>query len=307
MDDKETKEIKEKLRTLEENPFGVHFDPIKTLKDALHNSNVEVLRHAAKLVGSFPNSDFIEPLFRIVAESVELEVRQAALESLGTFLHQARMADYHRESESEWELESEEQMSELSPEQYDAISEFMRKLVAQETWPSSLRSEALTYLARIDPESAATRVDQFYRSNDQKLKEGAVKALRSLESKDWEKMILQELSRTQRDDRHQYAIEAAGVHKIADAGPRLLDILEESRDQEIREKAAEALSLIPWAKAGEHLQRFTDDRNPVVRSHAQNGLIRQHSNLEDTDIADLTNEQAPEEPDVRPGGLNNFS
>jgi HEAT repeat protein len=306
MSSKEVEELNEKLKTLEESPFGVHFDPIETLQECLYHRNDKIRSKAARLAGSFPNADFIEPLFRLVAENTNLEVRKAALEALGSFLHQGRMADYHREPEADWELESEDEMSELTRDQYEAIRDFMMELVKQETWPSELRSEALRYYARLEPEDAATQVDRFYRSNDETLKVGAVKALPSLETGNWEQMILQEISRHQRDERLKSSLEAAGTHRVADAGPRLLDLLEECPDQEIREKAAEALSLIPWAKAGEHLQKFTEDRNPRVSNHAQNGLIRQQSHLDLEDMPDPSDpsaggEGAPGPEPRRPG------
>lgn len=302
MPDKEAEELKEKLNTLEENPFGVHFDPIETLRDCLYHRNDEVRARAARIAGSFPNVEFIEPLFQIVAESTELEVRMAALEALGAYLHHGRMSDYHRASESEWELEDDDQMSELSPTQFDAIQEFMRKLIRQETWPARLRGEALAQLSRLDPEDASVEIDRFYRSDDENLKLGAVKAIARIPEGDWEKIILQELSRQNEDDRILYAIEAAGTHRITDAGPRLVNILEESSNPEMREAAAEALSHIPWADSGEQLQRFTEDRNPKVRSFAQEGLIRQFSELDEDDLRDFGEDAPPGPGPSRSGG-----
>lgn len=288
MSSKDVEELKEKLKTIEENPFGVHFDPIETLKECLYHSSEEIQARAARMIGSFPNADFIEPLFRVVAETSNLEVRKTALETLGRFLHHGRMADYHRAEEAEWDLDEEDQMSELSSTQFEAIRDFMREIVNQATWPSELRSKALAFYARLAPQEAAAQVERFYRSEDRTLKEGALQALGYLEEGDWEQLILQELSRRENDERKKAALEAAGRHRIADAGPRLHDILEESRDQEVREKAAEALSLIPWAKAGEHLQKFTEDENPRVREHAQNGLIRQQAHLDGEEFPGMT-------------------
>ncbi|MFB6347586.1 MAG: HEAT repeat domain-containing protein [bacterium] len=287
MSDKEAEDLKEKLNTLEENPFGVHFDPIETLKECLYHRNNEIRVRSARIAGSFPNADFIDPLFRIVAESTELDVRMAALESLGAYLHHGRMSDYHRVEDAEWELEDDDEMSELTTEQFDAIREFMNKLVQQDDWPDTLRGEALAHLARLDPESAAVEIDRFYRSNDEALKLGALKAIARIPSGDWEKLILQELSRQTEDDRILHAIEAAGTHRIVDAGPKLVNIIEESNNPEMREAAAEALSHIPWADSGEQLQRFTEDRNPKVRQFAQEGLIRQFSELDEDELRDF--------------------
>lgn len=301
MPDKDAEELKEKLNTLEENPFGVHFDPIETLKESLYHRSDEVRARAARIVGSFPNADFIDPLFRIVAESTETEVRMAALEALGAYLHHGRMSDYHRADEAEWELEDEDQMSELTTEQFNAIRDFMKKLVQQETWPARLRGEALAHLARLNTEDASVQIDRFYRSEDQNLKLGALKAIARIPSGDWEKIILQELSRQSEDDRMLYAIEAAGTHRIADSGPRLVNILEESANPEMREAAAEALSHIPWADSGEQLQRFTEDRNPKVRSFAQEGLIRQFSELDEDELRDYGSDSPPSPPGRGPG------
>lgn len=302
MEDKEVEELKEKLNTLEENPFGVHFDPIDTLKESLYHRSDEVRARAARIAGSFPNAEFIDPLFRIVAESTELDVRMAALEALGAYLHHGRMSDYHRAGEADWDFEDDEEMSELSREQFNAIRDFMKKLVQQENWPAKLRGEALAHLARIDPESASVRIDRFYRSEDRNLKLGALKAIARISSGDWERTILQELSRQADDDRILYAIEAAGTHQISDAGPRLVNILEESNNPDMREAAAEALSLIPWADSGEHLQRFTEDRNPRVRSFAQEGLVRQFSELDEDELRDYgSDSQSGPSPGRGPG------
>lgn len=301
MPDKEAEELKEKLNTLEENPFGVHFDPIETIKESLYHRSDEVRARAARIAGSFPNADFIDPLFRIVAESTDTEVRMAALEALGAYLHHGRMSDYHRAEEADWELEEDDQMSELTAEQFNAIRDFMKKLTQQDTWPSRLRGEALAHLARLDPEDASVEIDRFYRSEDRNLKLGAIKAIARIPSGDWEKLILQELSRQSEDDRILFAIEAAGTHRITDAGPRLVNILEESSNPEMREAAAEALSHIPWADSGEQLQRFTEDRNPKVRSFAQEGLIRQFSELDEDELRDYGSDSPPQSPGPGPG------
>lgn len=287
MSRKDASKLKEKLRILEENPFGSRLDPVETLKKSLYHQSNEVRVHAARLTGSFPSADFIEPLFQLAAENTDLDVRMAALDALGSFLHHGRMTDYHRRDQFDRELDNEEQMAELTPEQFDAIRDFMGKLVEQETWPDRMRIQALQYYAQLQPDEATVQVERFYRRGNETLKTGALQALVNLPEGDWERLILQELSRSKPDDRLRYAIEAAGTHQLVDAGPRLLDLLEESRDQRIRAKAAEALSLIPWAKAGEQLQKFMKDENPDVRAHAQNGLIRQHSNLDPAELEEL--------------------
>lgn len=279
MVEEEHEEIKEKLRTIEENPFGVHFDPIETLKQCLYHSDDEIRARAAKLVGSFPNADFIEPLFRLVAESDNLDVRKTGIDALGSFLHQARMSDYHLESESEWELDEDQQMDSLNPNQFGAIREFMGELVEQEDWPSSLRAEALPHYARLAPDVAMATIDRFYNSPNPDLQAGAVKAIAWVEGGNWERIIHKELLREARDERFFFAVEAAGAHRITDAVPKLADLLNETRNRDLRRAVAESLSLIPWGQYSDQLEEFVEDDDPEVQQYIHEGVIRQQNEV----------------------------
>lgn len=267
-------ELDEKLSMLEENPFGVRFDPIDTLLETLHHSSEEIRARGARLSGSFPTEEFIEPLFRLAAEDPKLGVRRAAVEALGAFLHHGQMVDYHRSGKDEKDPEQLDPPQGISPVQFRAIRDFMGELAQQEDWPDALRATALPFYAELEPEAAETLIDRFYRSGREEQMRGALEAIGRLPSGDWTSLLKKEVSRETYDERRLAAIDAVGVHDVYETGPELVGILERAPRDEFRQAAAEALSVISWGEAPRHLEEFTEDEDEQVRQYAKEGMIR---------------------------------
>lgn len=279
MTDATSEERLDQLERLENNPFGASVDPVDFLNECLYDSNSEVRERALNVISFLPNADFIEPLFRIIDEDDDLEVRRTAIDTLGSFLHHGSMADYDVQLDEtgidiDDQLDEETGMAEMSRVQFSAVRDFLGELVNQPDWPPSLRGKALVHYARIVPDEASRRIEQFYQSGDSYLVIGAVKAIARLPKDDWTGMIMKELTRQPDDERKLAAVEAAGVHEIGEAGPELVNILDETDQSEIRQAAVEALCLIPWDQAPEHLKQYQEDPDEVVREIAQNGLKR---------------------------------
>jgi len=268
-------QLLDRLEDLEDNPFSVNFDPIGLLNQALHASSKQAKKRSLELIGFFPNADFIEPLFRLIADETDLELRKQAIDTLGQFLHHGSMSDYDRIEPDELpEPEEGTGITDLSPVQFQAIRDFMGELVNQPDWSPVLRARALIYYARLNPERAATRIDQFYSSGDEALIEGAVEAIARLSGGDWRGIIMKEITRQPDDRRKRAAIDAAGQHQVEEAGPQLARILRETTRPQLRQAAVEALGLVPWSEASDHLQEHLEDENEVVRELAEQGLRR---------------------------------
>lgn len=268
-------QLLERLEDLEQSPFSVNFDPISLLNQALHASGKRARKRSLELIGFFPNADFIEPLFRLIADETDLELRKQAIDTLGQFLHHGSMSDYDRIEPDEWDKPEEGTgMADLSPGQFQAIRDFMGELVNQPDWSPVLRARALIYYARLNPERAATRIDQFYSSGDEALIKGAVKAIARLSEGDWRGIIMKEITRQPDDQRKQAAIDAAGQHEVEEAGPQLVRILRETTRSELRQAAVDALGRVPWSEAADHLQEYLEDEDEVVRELAEQGLRR---------------------------------
>jgi HEAT repeat protein len=279
MTDATTDELLDQLERLENNPFGAGVDPVDFLNECLYHSDREVRDRALGVISHLPNADFIEPLFRIIDEDDDLDVRRSAIDTLGSFLHHGSMADYDvslDESgiELDEQLDEDTGMEEMDRIQFSAIRDFLGQLVDQPDWPPSLRGRALVHYARIEPEEASRRIEQFYQSEDSYLVIAAVEAIGRLPGGDWTSLIMTELTRQPDDARKRAAVEAVGVHELEEAGPELVNIIEETDNAEIRQAAVESLSLIPWEEAPEYLQQYQDDPDEVVREIAQNGLKR---------------------------------
>lgn len=291
MSDKEVEELKEKLRTLEESPFGVHFDPVELLQECLYHSDRDIRVKAIRLAGSFPNSDFIEPLFRIIAEGDDLEVRVAGIETLGNYLHKGQMADYDVDiPEDELDEEVREVMAEtrtmngIDQTQFSAIRDFLGELTRQIEWPVELRAEALPHYAKLAPEEAKSLIEKFYRSEKVPLQKAALRAIGRISSGDWDRLLKQEVSSSGDPERRIMAIEAAGIHGVEEIGPDLVSILRDNNKEELRQAAADALGRIPWSEAGEYLSEFSEDRDPLVRQYINEGLIRRDDSSDVEDI-----------------------
>lgn len=285
MTDPAAQELINRLEELENHPFGVDFDPVSFLNEALYHPDKEVRDRALRIIGFLPNADFIEPLFRIIAEDDDLDVRRTAVETLGTFLHHGSMADYNESVRPEneelvEELDESTGMAEMSRVQFSAIRDFLGELVNQADWPPSLRGRALVHYARIVPDEASRNIEQFYQSGDSYLVESAVQAIARLPGGDWTGIIMKELTRQPDDARKHAAAEASGVHEVDEAGPELVNLIEQTDNRELRQTAVEALSFIPWPDAPEQLKKYKDDEDAVVREIAEDGLKRWAHNME---------------------------
>ncbi|MGM0380651.1 MAG: HEAT repeat domain-containing protein [bacterium] len=266
--------LEEKLEQLERNPFAGKYNPVDTILEGFYHSSEKLQRKAIRMAGAFPVEDYIKPLFQMVAGGNSLEVRRAAVETLGNFLHQGEMSDYHLATKDQIEFDSEDEMSGLSVDQFKAIRDFLETLVAQEDWPEVLRAEALKHYAPLAPDEAATRAEQFYNSTSARLRLAALGAISRIDRGNWTSIIMQEMRRQENDERKMATIHAAGRHKISEAGPDLVKVLTENTNKEFRRSAIEALASLEWPEAEEYLKRYTDDEDDFISKQAQRGLIK---------------------------------
>lgn len=283
--------LDDRLAQLEENFLSVNFDPIETLHESLSAGDEDLRKRGLKLIGNLPHEQWIEPLFKQVAEDPSLAVRRQAVEALGSFIHQGRMADYHRNPGED--VPEPDGIEGLNTQQYQAIRDFLGELVRAEDWDDSLRAQALPHFASIYPEEAGRAIEEFYRSGQNELIEAALQAIGRLpasahDEESWEKIVLNELSRDPQDARRMAAIEAAGQLKLQDAGHQIVRVLETIEDREFRQAAAEALSLLDWPEGKEYLEKFRNDTDEIVREWMEQGLAR----LEDRYPSPEPNEHA---------------
>ncbi len=266
--------LAEKLEQLERNPFAGDYNPVDTILEGFYHSDEQLQIKAIRMAGAFPTGDYIKPLFQIIAGEQPLEVRRAGVETLGNYLHQGQMSDYHFAEKQEVEIDDEEEMSALSVEQFRAIRDFLETLVEQEDWPDALRAEALKHYAPLAPESAATRAERFYNSTSDQLRQAALEAISRIDHGRWTNIIMREMRRQQADERKLAAVHAAGRHSISEAGPELTKLITKNMDKKFRRAAIEALASLEWPEAEEYLQRYTDDKDDFISKQAQRGLIK---------------------------------
>ncbi len=266
--------LEEKLEQLERNPFAGEFNPVETILEGFYHSSEKLQIKAIRMAGAFPTGDYIKPLFQIIAGEHPLEVRLAGVKTLGNYLHQGQMSDYHFAENEQLDIEEEEEMSALTVQQFRAIRDFLETLVEQEDWPDMLRAEALKHYAPLAPESAATKAEQFYNSTSHQLRLAALEAISRIDCGRWTSIIMQEMQRRENDERKLAAIHAAGRHLISETGPELTKLLAESSDIEFRRAAIEALASLEWPEAEEYLERYTNDEDDFISKQAQRGLIK---------------------------------
>lgn len=276
--------ILEKLEEIERAPFSLPFNPVEVIKEGLFHTDKEVRDYALQLAGAYGSPEFIKPLFHLAAEAQKLETRQEALEVLGNFLHEGKISDFHRIDEQQADPEQKPNTKRLSRSQFQAIRDFLRGAVEEPDWPATLRARALVFFAMIEADEAKKTIENFYNSGNRTLAEGALKAISRLRSGEWTDIIMQELSSRHNKNRRQAAVEAAGQHRINEAGPELLKILENSGDSELRVAAIESLSMLTWSEAPRYLKEFKNDENKEVRRIATRGMLRQASAHEENEF-----------------------
>ncbi len=270
-------QLTEKLEEIAKDPFSLPFDPQEVIKEALYHSDDEIRLKAMNLAGSFDAEEFIEPLFHVIAEDENPDIRLAGLQCLGDYLHRGVMADYHRLGDSIEEIPAEYEVAGLTVVQFQLIRDFLEKVVEQEDWPHHLRAEALLYYSKVAPELAVSSIERFYNTGEPELVCGAVKAIARVETGEWRKIIMREIMREVSDDRRLAALEAAAIHDIYEVGPELVRILEEETDEACAQAAVETLGYISWPEAEKYLEQYARSNKSKIAETAQIALRRRSS------------------------------
>lgn len=272
MPEDETEELAERLEHLVEDPFSLRSDPVQLLETCLGHSSDDLKLQAARLAGSLAAGPLIKPLFELIASDAPLEVRRAGVQSLGEFLHRGRMSDLHRDPPEQGPSVRED--GALSSDQFEAVRDFLGRLVDEESWPEVLRAQALPHYASLAPREAASRAERFYASGSDVLREGAMRAIARLDVGHWDNIVMQELSRDEVDRRRREAVRAAAAHRILDAVPELLRLLREATEEELRREVARAVARLWEGASTNELQRFAGDDDPEVQRAIQEAIYR---------------------------------
>ncbi len=258
-----TDDILQQLKMIEQNPFDLSFDPVETISQGLFHLDDELRLKALQLAGSFKSPEFIKPLFHLAAEETDPVIQEKALEALSQFLHEGKLYDFHlnklpRET-------GRATTKRVSQTEFNVIVEFFVELTKRENYPAKIRVQTLLQLANLNHDQVTEFIDRFYYSEEPILTRGALQAISRIERGDWMEIILEELTSSHSDQRKLAAIEAAGAHRLEEAGPELVRTLENSDDSHVRLAAIEALSRSSWESATEHLKKFLDDPDPTIK------------------------------------------
>ncbi len=272
MPEQDVEELAERLERLAEDPFSLRSDPVDLLETCLRHSSDDLKLQAARLAGSLAAGPLIKPLFELIASGAPLEIRRAGVQSLGQYLHRGRMSDLHREPPEAGP--SIRESDSLSSEQFEAVRDFLGRLVNDESWPEALRAGALPHYASLAPEEAASHAERFYSSGSEVLREGAIRAISRVDVGHWDNIVMQELGRSDTDRRRREAVRAAAAHRIHDAVPELLRLLREASEEDLRRETARAVARLWEGASRDELQRFAQDDDPQVQRSIQEALYR---------------------------------
>ncbi len=262
-----TKEEKIKFltRIVEGEDYSTNYWPV--LCDYLEDKDAEVRSLALEGLWDYPVPELTAPLFEIARNDPNQEVRSKAIVTLGRYIYEGSMADYHFDWGAMEELMRED---ELPEEDFLRIEDFLLELVQDEGQPLDSRRFAIEALSFLNEPRIQDLIKAAYAHPDVKMKVSALFAMGRQGAPRWAEIILKELDSEVEEVQYE-AVRAAGEACLDQAVPRLKELALVD-DKNLQLEAIWALGKIGGEGVSEFLYGLADDEDEEVREVAEAAL-----------------------------------
>ncbi len=239
-----------RLAEITEQSFEVNFDPIFLM--ALEDEDSQV--RAAAVEGLWENEDrsLIAPLIRLMQSDEADIVRAAAAAALGRFVLLA-------------ELEK------LDSATGARIEDALRATISNQSETVEVRRRAVESIAYSSKAGVRKIIQEAYDSDDEKMQSSALFAMGRSADPYWRHLLLAELESHNPELRYE-AARACGELELSSAIPRLSELALHDPDPEVQQAAVWALGAIGGKEARRILEICYQSRDEVLRDAAADAL-----------------------------------
>ena len=252
-------------RIVEGEDYSTSYWPV--LRDYLEDKDAEVRSLALEGLWDYPVPELTAPLFEIARNDPNQEVRSKAIVTLGRYIYEGSMADYHFDWGAMEELMRED---ELPEEDFLRIEDFLLELVQDEGQPLDSRRFAIEALSFLNEPRIQDLIKAAYAHPDVKMKVSALFAMGRQGAPRWAEIILKELDSEVKEVQYE-AVRAAGEACLDQAVPRLKELALVD-DKNLQLEAIWALGKIGGEGVSEFLYDLADDEDEEIREVVEAAL-----------------------------------
>jgi HEAT repeat protein len=242
--------IMQELLEISEANFEVDFVPVFLL--ALADEDATVRAIAIPCLWEYEDISLIRPLIHLLKADPAPEVREAAATGLGKFV-------YLRELE------------EIDPYEGSLAEEALLETIYQAAEELHVRRRAVEAVAYSSDPRVGPIIESAYYHEHEKMQVSAIFAMGRNADLAWLPQVIAELDNPVNEIRFE-ACRACGELEARDAVERLITIIDEDDDQEIKEMAVWALGRIGGTMAKEALELCMDHENEALALAAEEAL-----------------------------------
>jgi HEAT repeat protein len=226
----------------------------------LHDPSPEVRKLAVQALWDFPEEEYIEPLIEVAEYDPEVEVRARALSVLGIFIYEGAA------------------MNELPEAAFLRVRRYLLEIARDASQPLLPRRMALEALSFDAADDVAELTEWAYHHENEEVNLTAIFSMGRSQSSRWSEYIVKELYSDNRR-RLLEAITAVSEGFVEEATPRLRH-LALSRDKEVRLSAIWALAHSGGPGALEVLEMCAESKDEEVREAAEEAIM-EYASLRD--------------------------
>ncbi len=194
---------------------------------------------------------YARPIIKVLKSDESTEVRAVAARSLSKFALMAEMGDAPES---------------ISQDIFAALLEVLENTKE----PLEVRRRALEAVAPFRQELVEDYIEDYYHSEDAKVKASAIFAMGLNCNSHWLDILIDEMQSTNPEFRYE-AAKAAGELEDEQAVPRLLELLNDA-DPDVQGAAITALGKIGGKEAKQALQRLSKSKEPRIKDAAKAAL-----------------------------------
>ncbi len=247
---KRRQDIVQELVEITEFNIEVDFNPVFLL--SLDDEDSQVRASAINGLWEDESPDLIEPLVYLMQTDPEVTVRAAAATALGKYINLRELED-------------------IDPIPVVLVEEALLKTIRKAQEDVEVRRRAIEAISFTSETDITQIIENAYYDDHKKMRISAIFAMGRHNAKKWHPLALKELDNPNPEIRFE-ATRTCGELQVSEAVSKLIDLIAEDSDQEVREMAIGALGNIGGPEALQTLEICLDSDNEAMAQAAEDAI-----------------------------------
>ncbi len=244
------REIVQELVEITEVNFEVDFEPVFII--GLADEDADVRATSINGLWEYEQPQLITPLIHLLRTDETIIVRAAAASSLGRFIYLS-------------------ELEEIDDKYVAPVKEVLLETIYQPAEDVEVRRRAVESISFLGDPAVTKIIENAYYDDDEKMQVSAIFAMGRNADARWRPQVISELDNANHEIRFE-AARACGELEAGDAVLKLIELIDEDSDIQIKEMSIWALGRIGGQTAREALEICTESDNEAIVTAAEDAL-----------------------------------